>query len=324
MIGRFTGFVLLLLMACQEEPAPLITNFYHWETRLELDATKRQLLDSFASQRLYVKAFDVIWEGGAVPATPVDLATAGGLPQLVPVVFITNEVMANLGPAGVDRLAEDVLRYTDELLPMGYASLQFDCDWTARTQVPYFRFLSRAHELRPSLSLSCTLRLHQYRDRNAQGIPPVGRATLMAYNTGNLGEWETENSIVDTAALAYYLEGQPAYPVPLDIALAVYDWAAVYRHGDLARLINEPDCERLRDTSYFERLAENRYRATMGTYLNGGYLYEGDLIRLEGMGPEQVSRYAEEVRAAVGSFPGQELLLYRLGSRQWRAGACGR
>ena len=71
--------------------------------------------------------------------------------------------------------------------------------------------------------------MHQYRDRAAQGIPPVDRATLMAYNTGDLDQWETENSIVDATATRNYLAGQPRYPLPLDIAVAVYDWAAVYR-----------------------------------------------------------------------------------------------
>ena len=53
----------------------------------------------------------------------------------------------------------------------------------------------------------------------------------MAYNTGDLGSWETENSIVDTTIIEAYVAGQPPYPLPLDLAVAVYDWAAVYRRG---------------------------------------------------------------------------------------------
>ncbi|MBC6994785.1 hypothetical protein QWY85_07040 [Neolewinella lacunae] len=311
---------LLLGMACQPAaPEPLQTNFYHWESTLVLDSTARQMLEETGSTRLYVKAFDVAWENGR--AEPTALLTArdsAGLPPLIPVVFLTNEVLQQLPASEIPRLAQDILRLLDRILAPGYAELQMDCDWTARTQVQYFALLRAVEELRPGLLLTCTVRLHQYRDRSSQGIPPVRRATLMAYNTGDLDDWATENSILDTNILKGYLAGQPAYPLPLDLAVAVYDWAAVYRQDQLVYLLNEPDLTQLADTSRFVRLSPTRYAVKSSTYLGGLYLYRGDLLRYEALSPASLVSQTALLRRYVASFPGQQQLIFRIGSRQWR------
>ncbi|MEL7163700.1 MAG: hypothetical protein AAFN92_23275, partial [Bacteroidota bacterium] len=239
-----------------------------------------------------------------------------GLPELVPVIFLTNEVITRT--EDTEAFAENLLRLTDELLPTGYRELQLDCDWTARTQVPYFALLRAVRTLRPGLRLTCTVRLHQYRDRREQGIPPVERATLMAYNTGNLEDWATENTILDTNAISAYLAGQSPYPLPLDLGVAVYDWAAVYRRGELAYLINEPDLTELADSVRFTPLDSLRYEVARSTYLDGIYLYQGDRLRREVVGPTLLDEQTARLRRFVDYFPGQRRIVYRLGSRLWR------
>jgi hypothetical protein len=272
--------------------------------------------------RLYTKAFDVSWTAGqAEPAALIQLADTVALPQLVPVVFITNEVFLQQPENKLEALAGDVLGLTEELFGTNFPELQIDCDWTARTQVPYFVFLKALQLRLKDRSLTCTLRLHQYRDREAQGIPPVNRATLMAYNVGNLNAWATENSILDTNILKTYLSGTEPYPIKLDLAVAAYDWAAVYRRNQLAYLINEPDTLELGDTSRFTSLLTEgkspRWRVKKSTYLDGIYLYEGDLLRWESALPGEIGAQVELLERYVPRFTGQRVMVYRLGGRLW-------
>jgi hypothetical protein len=318
-------FVLLLcaFSACTpNSPTPYQTTFYHWQTRLAPDTTARSLLASYNCDRLYTKAFDVAWTAGrAEPAALIQMTDTIGLPPLVPVVFITNEVFLRQPVQKLETLAEDLVDLVEELFGDDFPELQIDCDWTARTQVHYFVFLKALEARLKHRSLTCTIRLHQYRDREAQGIPPIKRATLMAYNVGNLNAWETENSIVDTNILKNYLAGTKPYPIELDLAIAAYDWAAVYRKNQLAYLINEPDTQELKDTSRFSSYPTTgkslRWRVKQSTYLDGTYLYEGDLLRWERALPEQVDDQVELLERYVAGFEGRRVMVYRLGSRVW-------
>ncbi len=317
--------LLTLLCTCGRAPefAPPKTTFYHWQTRLAPDSTARSLLLEHNCDRLYAKAFDVSWTAGqAEPAALIQLADTAGLPQLVPVIFITNEVFVRQPANKLDALAEDVLGLTEELFGANFPELQIDCDWTARTQVHYFVFLKALQLRLKRRPLTCTIRLHQYRDRETQGVPPVNRATLMAYNVGNLNAWETENSIVDTNILKTYLSGTGPYPINLDLAIAAYDWAAVYRRDQLAHLINEPNALDLKDTFRFTSVPTEgkspRWRVKRSTYLDGIYLYKGDLLRWEAALPEEIGAQVELLERYVPRFAEQRVMVYRLGARIWR------
>ncbi|MEM1358957.1 MAG: hypothetical protein AAGF89_12200 [Bacteroidota bacterium] len=318
-----TLWLLLLIASCSEpapENEPLHTVFYHWETSLRPSPTARGLLDSFACEQLYLKVFDLSWEDDRLTTSAwLKAEDTSDLPALVPVVFITNEVLQQLPAERMSSLAEDLLGLTDDLMPSPYSSLQLDCDWTATTRSNYFSLLRALQSLRPYLVVSCTVRLHQYRDREAQGIPPVKRATLMAYNTGELDRWETGNSILDSNIVKGYLSRSPPYPIPLDLGVAIYDWAAVYRQGELAYLINEPPLKELTDSNRFRQFTPLRYEVTTSTYYAGLYLYRGDLIRRETVGPTTLGEQTRLLQRYVKSFPGQRRLIYRLGSRLWES-----
>ena len=301
--------LLPLLFACGRDVPDPNYAFYHWETTLDPSPAT---LARVGAERLYVKVFDVSWENGrAAPAA--QLETDGTVvADLVPVIFITNEVFTH----PTDRLAGDILVLLDRLFPFPFTELQIDCDWTAGTRAAYFRFLEDLRQLTPA-EISCTVRLHQYRDRDRQGVPPVDRAVLMAYNTGDLGAWETENSIVDSAAIDRYVTGQPAYPVPLDLAVATYDWAAVYRRGELVYLINEPELPALEDTATFTRLGPLRYGVDSSTYFQGLYLYRGDRMRREIADVPGAYRLAERLWPEMAGPDSRYVIFYRIGSRQW-------
>lgn len=311
-----------LATAC-DPPAPRPNYaFYHWETQLRIDSSAHRLLNDLAVDRLYVKVFDVAWKNGRPEPTAILVDSAYAtknipVQEVVPVIFLTNEVLKLT--KDIDRLATDIYDLTLSKFPLPFSELQIDCDWTSGTQKQYFAFLRVLQDRLGDKALSCTVRLHQYRDRQTQGIPPVSRAVLMAYNTGDLDDWQTDNSIVDRSVIATYTKDQPSYPLPLDLAVAVYDWAAVYRRDRLAYLINEPELKPLGDTSRFERLDALRYRVNRSTYYGGLYLYRGDLIRREIAGRVEGLALAEDVWPEIANRGSERVIFYRIGSRQWSA-----
>ena len=313
----FSGLAAVLLLAGCTDPGPTppppTTAAYHWQTRLHSTETLRTRVRALNLDRLYVKVFDVVWDGQRPqPTALLEVSDTTGLPPLVPVVFLTNEVFTH----DIPTLATDVVRLIRDRFPSDFAEVQFDCDWTARTRVQYFGFLQQVRQALPDKRISCTVRLHQFRDRTAQGIPPVDRGVLMAYNTGNLDNWATENSIVDTVIARNYVVGQPPYPLPLDFAVAVYDWVAVYRRNRFTYLINEPNLVELADTSRFEPLGEGRYRARRGTYFGGLYLYEDDWLRHEVADTVLARRTLDLLKREVRPEAGR-IVYYRIGSRMW-------
>ncbi|THH39495.1 hypothetical protein [Neolewinella litorea] len=305
------SLLLLLAFSCGAEniPPPRYA-FYHWQTDLTLPPNR---LADYDVQRLYIKAFDISWTDGQPQPSALLVTGQDSLPrEAVPVVFITNEVFAHPAPS----LIPDLLTLLEEVFPYPYTELQIDCDWTAGTRDAYFSFLQALRDA-TGLTISCTVRLHQYRDRKLQGIPPVDRAVLMAYNTGDLERWETDNSIVDPTIIAQYVENQPPYPLPLDLAVAAYDWAVVYRQGRLAYLINEPDLRELADTFRFTPLSRGRYQVDSSTYYGGLYLYRSDMIRHEVADTALARRLGRDLWPRIANPGSRYLIYYRIGSRQW-------
>ena len=149
----------------------------------------------------------------------------------------------------------------------------------------------------PGNRLSATIRLHQFKFPAETGVPPVASGVLMCYNTGEVADWATENSILDSVSLKKYLRGTVGeYPLPLDVALPVFGWGAVFRGGDLFKIINGLDSAQLIDSQRFEAISPTRFLLKKGTILNGIYLHPGDLIRLERPSPELVLMAMGELR----------------------------
>lgn len=281
--------------------------FYHWQTRLELSAGERALVDSLGVGRLYVKFFDVDWDaafGEPAPLAEVQLApgTYAGL-EIVPAVFITNRTLERLPASGLEALAGNM---SDKLFSLAEADsslhikeVQLDCDWTAGTREAYFQLLRLLEErLAPrGISLSATIRLHQLRYPERTGVPPVERGMLMFYNMGSLDDWEEPNSILNLVKAEPYLEGLGAYPLRLDLALPLFRWGVLYREGRMIRLLNNLDAGQLSDSSRFRLLGKGRYQVLQGAFLDGHYLYEGDLIRLEAIAPQLLQQAARRLRS---------------------------
>jgi hypothetical protein len=162
--------------------------------------------------------------------------------------------------------------------------VQFDCDWTAGTRAQYFAFLRETKKLFAGKLVSSTVRLYQYKYPGKAGVPPVQRGMLMCYNAGSVKDPETANSIFDRKEVMSYLEGEHRYPLALDYALPVFEWAVLYRDGTFQAILS---AGMLRDdyNRYLEPQGDRRATVsedfTYGYTDQGVYLRKDDQIRFE-------------------------------------------
>ena len=296
--------VLLLLVACQNRPERSVyPAFYHWQTQVALGDAERVLLDSLRVDRLYLKFFDLDWSERYGAAVPLANVRAGAAPlpvaEIVPCVFITNRTFQRVDRADLPVLAQRVgakLRELASRFPANrVVEWQFDCDWTASTRGAYFYFLELlAKEGR--VPLSATIRLHQVADAGGTGVPPVARGMLMYYNTGELRNWATENSMLEDRTAAAYLGTLEDYPLPLDVALPVFRWGVVFHPAGGVELLNNLDESDIDTNADVVWTGEGRAEVRRGTYLRGHYVSAADRIRLESISRESLLLAAQRLR----------------------------
>lgn len=284
---------IFLLTACTKK-RHVVPAFYYWQREFELSNPEKNYIDTLKVKKLYVKFFDIDWDATREMAVPLAEVEMKELKikelkmkelNIVPCVFITNRTFQYLADDKIEELAAHVKEKLFTLKPenITFQEIQFDCDWTASTRDRFFKFLEFFKKTidNQQIKISATIRLHQFRDFQETGVPPVDRGMLMFYNTGDVESWQEANSILNIEAAQYYLNQNIKYPINLDIALPIFSWGVLFRNGRMIRLINNLQATDLKDTSRFLKIAENRFEVQKSTYLNGYYLYQEDQIRTE-------------------------------------------
>lgn len=318
------AFVGLVMWGCsQGEHKKVRPAFYYWRTHFHLDAAEQQYLRDSKIERLYVKFFDVDWEEATqriVPLAIVELdSSANSIQQqweVTPVIFITNRAIANLTFEGVADLVEKIDRKIEAIeqkLGAEHSSeIQLDCDWTPSTRERYFQLLEDLGTRcqKKNVLLSATLRLHQLRYPQKTGIPPVKRGMLMLYNVGDVEEWTENNSIFRDYAARSYLEHLPRYPLEYDVALPAFSWGVLFRNAEMIRLMNGLQADSLRGDPRFYEITPARFRIEKSTYLNGYYLYQGDLLRLEHCGLSKLDSAATLVNSFLQAPTEQSIAIF--------------
>lgn len=292
-------------------------NFYHWKSSLSLSATEKQYLNGLGTQKIYLRFFDLkVKEGQPYPEAILQAQGYGGNWQLIPTVYITNAALLATAESDLGALADNMLLKITEIWQQALgqkgvpAALQMDCDWTAQTGRKYFRLLELLKAKGAFQELSSTLRLHQVKYRETAGIPPADKVVLMFYNMGQLDNPREKNSILNLEIGEQYLERLKDYPLPMEVALPVFQWGVQIRAGKVMQLLNNFSPEEGLEKGILETEAENQYRVAKSGYLAGTYLYRGDLIRLERASTAQLEQAIEILREAnPESF---DLVLYHL------------
>ena len=261
-----------LIFIDRDDNLPPSTSYYHWANSYTHDEA---LLKAYPPERLYLKWLDIGWHQGEVRTHQTQIDVIPDV-QLTPVVFLDQRVLKQ---QSTDQLAKILL---DRIPPAQHRSLQMDCDWTGSTRDLYFQLLSR---LKPHYDdLSVTLRLHQIKYAQRTGTPPAHRGVLMYYNMSDIQDPSTKNYVLDNTIGKRYLENFDRYPLPLDLALPLYQQTRVIRQHKLVQLISSTQL----NTAKTELLAgskdspnNSRYRVTKAHYWQGYYLYQGDELVID-------------------------------------------
>jgi hypothetical protein len=245
-ITQRSSFLVLLILAlasilpsCRHD-RKVNTSFYYWKTVYRDNPAESAWLKHFQAHKLYMRIMDVdntIDEPRPVPVSPILFQTpiADSI-QLVPVVFIVNNILKNITSPQLDELAQKIVGFVNakavQAGKSSYPELQIDCDWTVSTRDNYFYLLKQIHNQKTLKAkiLSATLRLHQLKNQKGSGIPPVNRVMLMCYNMGNLRQYGNQNSILNISELKKYAnENMGVYPMPIDVGLPIFSWAVAFR-----------------------------------------------------------------------------------------------
>lgn len=274
-----------------------------WKSVFVLGAKERAKLSALRVNRMYVRFFDVTRDGQngrALPTVPIRFKDTSYLGySIIPVVFISNDVFAGPDSTELSVLAANIAGLVEHLridnrLPQP-EELQLDCDWTATTWDRYFALLINTRRWldghgEKSCQLSATIRLYQAKYSEMTGVPPVARGLLMCYNMGDRKNIRTQNSILETAELQKYAGHLSSYPLPLDVALPIFDWKVLFHGGRYSGLVESLPTANLLNSAVIR--TANQYVFRRDTVLNGYSFKAGDLLR------DEQSDYHTQVTAA--------------------------
>ncbi len=201
-------------------------SFYYWRTTYAPDSTETKALRENDVHTVYVRYFDVDWpETDTAPSyvSPIHFDTLPTGYILIPVVFIHNKVFEKMDSAASAGLAPKIMTLVSHLNATAHqqpTEIQFDCDWTEKTKDNYFRFLRQYHS-GSDMILSSTIRLHQLKSADSNGVPPVDHGTLLFYTMGNVDSGGG-NAIYERSVAHRYTPSLRTYPLTLDLALPIF------------------------------------------------------------------------------------------------------
>lgn len=308
-------FIFLLVISCKKEDHPY--TFYYWKTRLALKPEEKKALDQATTPYLYTRFFDVSKVDGKFQ--PVAVITKDQSftsdKKIVPTVFITNQTFLNISADEIRFLAKSIDRLIREKTTEYYLNtnneIQIDCDWTAGTHRDYFKFLKELRKV-SGKEITCTLRLHQVKDKNLTGVPPVKKVYLMCYSTSSPLENSGKNSILEVNTLKSYLSKLEDYPIhQIEVALPIYSWGIVTNYLGKHRLINALSAKDLENPD-FKRISENEIEIMKDGFYFGSYLNKGFTIKVEEISDQQLEDVVNFLEKKIPHF---NIIYYQLDSK---------
>lgn len=283
--------------------------FYYWKTTWSGSPAVIQRLARNRIDRLYLRLFDVQWdELDHAPEPVAELRLEGSLPSaidIVPVVYLTNEVFLKGEYRDAERLADHVRDKvasiaTGHRLP--FSELQVDCDWSDGSRRAYFHFVDLlARKLAiDRKTVSTTLRLHQIKYFDRTGVPPVPRGMLMLYNFGRIEADGTNSSIFNAADARRYSRYIANYPLPLDVVLPAFSWSIHSREGRVLGLLEHVTADDVASFDGFRKIGTNGYEAARSFFFRGRYFMAGDHLQMETITPELTREAALVAKQGAG------------------------
>ncbi|HET9132545.1 MAG TPA: hypothetical protein VFO86_16445, partial [Terriglobia bacterium] len=282
---------------------------YFWQTEWSASPALRDSLTESGIDKLYMRFFDVEWNAGSHTTNPVSpLRLRSELPknvEIIPVVYLVNEVFLRIDDDDVPLLAKHVWEYVQSMSKengVAFRELQMDCDWTDTTKRSYFRFINILNESlkQEKKTLSATIRLHQVKYFDRTGVPPVDRGMLMFYNFGKIQTKEPGASIFSGSEAAKYSSYISGYPLKLDVVLPMFSWTVHARDNTVMGLMENVGSDDADHFDGFRLVSENRYVATRSFFFRGRYFMDGDILLIEETTPEITRQAAALARQGAG------------------------
>lgn len=311
------GILLLLGISCMDTTSkdnPQLS-FYYWKTTFALDEVERQTLEQLAVRKLYIRYFDLGLKNGiAVPISPIVFKEHLPLMEVVPVIYIKNEVVLS-SQLEVKKLAQQVVDFVQQINEhnnIDSQEVQIDCDWTLTSKERFFALLDQLRK-ETDMKISATIRLHQVKFASKTGVPNVDHGVLMYYNMGRIAS-DSLNSIYDRQIAQKYTSGLNDYPLPLDYALPIYSWVVHSRKDQVVRLISRLRVADLQQQTQLRPLDNYRFIVEKEMEAFGFVFQAGDVLKVESISPDQLKEMITDLYRASGKRP-KEIILYDLNSK---------
>jgi len=290
-------------------------SFYYWKTTFALDQPERETLKTLEVRKLYIRYFDIgLKNGTAVPITPLVFKEAIPLVEVVPVVYIKNEVVLST-QLDVKKLAHQIINFVQQINEhnnIDSQEIQLDCDWTLQSKERFFALIDQLRK-ETDMKISATIRLHQVKFASKTGIPNVDRGVLMYYNMGRIAS-DSLNSIYDRQIAQKYTSGLKDYPLPLDYALPIYSWVVHSRKDQVVRLISRLRVTDLEQQPHLQQLNKTQFVVKKEMEAFGFVFQAGDILKVESISPDQLKEMTTDLYRASGTVP-KEIILYDLNSK---------
>jgi hypothetical protein len=332
----FLFFVLALLLFACNKPSPVDRtkveqfSFCYWDTEFSLDTT---LYQSIGVNHFYVRYFDVDWDPVSEEAKPIaSIRHYDSIPaHFTPAVFLTNKVFEKSSNNQLQALSSRITRRIDEIssnfgkaayykrnIPYVseaqndsakkvvekeyktyYSDILIDCDWTGGTQDKFFYFINCLKKDIPDKNITVTLRLWQYKRQKSEDIPPVNRCLLMCYNMQTANDFNVQNSIASMKELKKYVSGEP-YPLPLDVALPIFNWGVLFRNEKFVGLLGNLDAKDYANNFVeYENMGNGRYRSLIDKVIGNYFVRKGDIIRIEGVSIDELRQMSKYLKTEI-------------------------
>ena len=292
------GLLLLLGISCMDTSSkdnPQLS-FYYWKTTFSLDQVERETLKNLEVRKLYIRYFDVgLKNGTAVPITPIVFKDTMPVLEVVPVIYIKNEVVLS-EQLDVKKLAHQLVDFVQQINDrnnIDSQEIQLDCDWTLTSKERFFALIEQLHK-ETEMKISATIRLHQVKFASKTGIPNVDRGVLMYYNMGRIAS-DSLNSIYDRQIAQKYTGGLKDYPLPLDYALPIYSWVVHSRKDHVVRLISRLRATDLEQQPHLHPLNQTQFVVEKEMEAFGFVFQAGDRLKVESISPDQLKEMTADL-----------------------------